>query len=102
MHYMAFFTKTEPDRISVDRVRYRTIEQSLAGKVGWRLARLRTGAVRALRFSPPLPAAPLTVDSAPIEGNAAHAEIAVCGTVSKNGIKEKICGELARISTLVP
>ena len=51
---------------------------------------------------PPLPSAPLTVDSAPIEGNAAHAEITVRGAVSRNGIKEKICGELARISTLIP
>jgi hypothetical protein len=96
-HYMAFYSKTEPARISVDRAEYRSIEETLVGEPpGTRIAALIAGEVRALPIVPPL-----RVESCPENGNEAHAEIRVGDAPSKSFIKTKVCAMLADISSMV-
>jgi hypothetical protein len=95
-HYMAFYSSTEPWRISVDRATYRTLEESLAGWPTCGAAALQVGAVRELAFEPHL-----TVESVPENDNDAHAEIVVAKATSKNAVKTKVCAKLAEISTMV-
>lgn len=97
VHYMAFYSSTEPWRISVDRARYRVAKESLRERTDWRLARLLTETVRGLPFEPAL-----TVDSVPEDGNDAHAEIVVDAKISKTQVKTKVCVKLAEIATVLP
>ena len=96
VHYMAFFSSTDPHHISVDRARHRTVEESLRGRERHGLAQLETGKVRALPVTPPL-----VVESMPENGNDAHAEIVAHETISKNGMKTKVCVLLAGLASVV-
>jgi hypothetical protein len=96
-HYMAFYSATEPYRISVDRGEYRTSAESLASATaGARLAALRAGAARELALLPTL-----RVESVPEHGNPAHAEIIASTEISKKQMKTKVCAMLADISRMV-
>lgn len=97
-HYMAFYSKTEPARISVDRAAYRSVEQTLAGeRAEAQVAALVAGDVRALSLEPAL-----RVESCPENDNDAHAEIRANPELSKNFIKTKVCWMLADVSRIVP
>jgi hypothetical protein len=95
-HYMAFYSKTEPHRISVDRATYRTIDQTLESRPWCGAAALNTGAVRELEFEPRL-----IVESKPENGNDAHSEIVADTARSPTFVKTKVCAKLADISKMV-
>lgn len=97
VHYMAFYSSTDPWRISVDRARFRAAAATLVGRSDWRLAKLATGGVRALPVDPSL-----RVDGLPENGNDAHAEIIAAQQISKKQMKTRICALLAEIASLVP
>jgi hypothetical protein len=97
-HYMAFYSKTEPARISVDRAEYRSLAQTLAGeRPEASVAALLTADARGLAIVPPL-----RVESCPENDNDAHAEIRANDEHSKNFIKTKVCAMLADVSSMVP
>lgn len=96
VHYMAFYSSTNPWRISVDRARYRSTAATLLGRPDWRLAKLITAGVRALPVDPSL-----RVDGLPENGNDAHAEIVAAPQISKKQMKTRICVQLAEIASLV-
>ena len=95
-HYIAFYSSTEPFRISVDRSGYRTLEDSLAQSPKCGAAVLGAGPVRAIALEPHL-----VVERVPENGNDAHGEIVVPQTFSKNAVKTKVCAKLADISTMI-
>lgn len=95
-HYMAFYSSTEPWRISVDRADYRSLDTSLAQWPTRGAASLNTRRVRELPVEPRL-----AVDGRPENDNDAHAEILVATTTSKSFVKTKVCVKLAESSTMV-
>lgn len=95
-HYMAFWTRKEPRRYSVDRAEFRSIQKSLERHPTWGLAAINAGVVRSLEFTPAL-----QVIGVPENDNDAHAEIRIDEKISKTQIETKISRKLADNAVMV-
>jgi hypothetical protein len=96
VHYMAFYSNTDPHRVSVDRAAYRTTDDSLREWPGCGLAKLIAKHVRAIKLAE----AAVRVDALPEDGNDAHAEIVAPTDASKKKVKTVVCVRLAELASV--